>query len=614
MTPREKEISLEELMALPIQFLGSPARSSDKIAFVSNKSGRTELHLLDLQTRRFTQLTHGEYPLNPLGWHKWAPDDSYLLFMRDPVQGNEKNDIYKVSVPDGKVTQLTNTPNSRDDVAEISHDGRYVVFASDRAGGITQIFRMNPDGSSVIKLTDHTRPASDWQEPTISPDDEWIAYSANESDDLKNQDIWIVKMDGSERKKLFGVRDGSIEIPFAWSSDGSKLLIGSDHAESEQAGVYFLDSGEVRWFGSARSPETPVRFTSDNRRIIVTRSIDAEERILLYDIESGNEEALKLPPGVTGTRYTTHDGQHLLIGNLDSIHRMRFILYNLQKHTYEEIIPPEYGRYTPDDFHPDEYISYPSGEVIIHAILYKPKSIEHRAKLPAIVIAHGGPTSHYIRDFFEDAQVMTSKGYVVLLPNVRGSTGYGVEFRDSCLNDWGGKDLDDIAAGVAYLRSLDYVDSERIGIHGGSYGGFMTYMAVTKRPDLWKAASAWMGITSLKHQYDKCLKTYPSLSYWLEEQMGKPDNELVLKLWENRSAVNFAENLKAKLQIIHGENDPRCPIEQAELFRNRLLELGRKEGEDFEYILLSDEGHGSTDAKQRIRMMRAVLDFFDRNL
>jgi dipeptidyl aminopeptidase/acylaminoacyl peptidase len=290
------------------------------------------------------------------------------------------------------------------------------------------------------------------------------------------------------------------------------------------------------------------------------------------------------------------------------------LLYDLVSHSYKEIIPAEFGRYASEDFHPDEYISYPSGDVTIHAILYRPKGLEPGRKLPAIVMPHGGPTGQYFRVFMEDTQVLTDRGYILLLPNVRGSTGYSVGYRDACLNDWGGKDLDDIEAGVGYLKSLPYVDPERIGIYGGSYGGFMTYIAVTKKPSLWKSASAWMGITSLLKLYEKTKQTYPAIAFYFEEQMGKPDNPATIELWEDRSAVNFAQNLTAKLQIIHGENDPRCPIDQAEIFRDKLLDIGKKEGEDFEYVVLTDEGHGSLEANQLIRQMQYVVDFFDRTL
>jgi dipeptidyl aminopeptidase/acylaminoacyl peptidase len=613
-SPKRKKLDLEELIALPIHFWGALGRSTDKIVYISNKTGPPELHMLDLDTTEFSQLTDGNFPKTPGGYHKWAPDDSYVLFTKDPVEGNEKYDIYSISIPEGKISQITNTPEHRDDLGEVSHNGKWIVFSSDRSAGVTQLFRMNVDGSDVIQLTDHTRPVAFWYEFWISPDDEWITYTANDSENLQNLDVWMIRSDGSERKKLYSAKDGSQDIAKAWSKNGTKLLIMSDHSGIEQTGIYSIDSGDVKWFGKMVHPETPIVFTSDDKHILVQRSADAELRLILYSVNTGEEIDLKIPPGSAGGRHFTVDGNYLLVGHQDSTHRMRYLLYDLVKHTFKEVIPAEYGTYTPDDFHPDEYISYQSNGETIHGILYKPKELPLNKKHPAIVVPHGGPTAHYSRLFEEYSQVLVDRGYVVLLPNVRGSTGYGVEFRDACLNDWGGKDLDDIEAGVTYLRSLEYVDPDRIGITGGSYGGYMTFMAVTKKPNLWKAASAYMGISSLKHLYDKCLETFPALSYYLEEQMGKPDSQEVLDLWEDRSAIKFVENMTTNLQIIHGENDPRCPLEQAVMFRDRLLELEKKEGEDFEYIVLTDEGHGSMDIQQRIRMFKYLVEYFERTL
>ncbi len=614
MSSNGKKLDLEELMALPDHFWGALGRSTDKIVYVSNKTGSPELHMLDLTTMKFSQLTDGNFPKSPIGFHKWAPDDSYILFMKDPVEGNEKNDIFSISIPDRKITQITNTPEYRDDLGEVSHDGKWIVFSSDRAGGVTQLFRMNVDGSDVRKLTDHNRPVAFWYDFWISPDDEWIAYTANDSENLQNLDVWTVRSDGSEKRKLLSVNDGSQDIAIDWSRDGSKLLVMSDHSGVEQAGVYFLKTNEVKWFGNKKHSDIPLVFTGDGENFVVRREADAELILILFEVASGKEIPLKIPPGSAGGRYITADGNRFLIAHQDSTHRMRYLIYNLIEHTFKEIIPAEYGRYTPDDFYPDDYISYQSGDVTIHGILYRPKEIPQNKKIPAIIIPHGGPTAHYSRLFHPRSQVLVDRGYVVLMPNVRGSTGYDVEFRDACLNDWGGKDLDDIEASVDYLKTLEYIDPERIGITGGSYGGYLTYMAVTKKPSLWRSASAYVGITSLKLMYDKLMETFPALAYLLEEQMGKPETPEVLELWENRSALNFVENMTSKLQIIHAENDPRCPIDQAELFRDRLVELGKKEGEDFEYVVLTDEGHGSGDVEQRTMMFKYMVDFFDRTL
>jgi dipeptidyl aminopeptidase/acylaminoacyl peptidase len=246
----------------------------------------------------------------------------------------------------------------------------------------------------------------------------------------------------------------------------------------------------------------------------------------------------------------------------------------------------------------------------IPALLYHPKDIKQGEKLPAFVWPHGGPTTQYFCEFAPLPQFFASKGYVVLLPNVRGSTGYGVEFRDACIKDWGGKDLGDVVAGAKFLKGLSYVDSDRIGILGRSYGGFLTYLAVTKEPDIWKAGVAWVGITDLPRLYESAMPHYKA---GFEEQMGDPEEDR--ELWEDRSAVNFAQNLKVKLLMVQGVDDPRCPVEQARIFRDRLLELGFEEGKDFEYVEL-EGGHMGwyTNIQSKIQQVKLIADFFDRNL
>lgn len=177
------------------------------------------------------------------------------------------------------------------------------------------------------------------------------------------------------------------------------------------------------------------------------------------------------------------------------------------------------------------------------------------------------------------------------------------------LNDWAGGDLEDVAAGVTYLKSLGIVDPERVVVFGGSYGGYMTFMAVVKKPNLWKAGIAWIGITDLHRLYDNSMEHF---KYYLRMLMGDPQENA--ELWKDRSAINFVENLKAKLLILHGVNDPRCPVEQSRIFRDRMLELGYKENDDFEYIEFADVGHASSDIEQKTATYKLILDFLDRTI
>jgi dipeptidyl aminopeptidase/acylaminoacyl peptidase len=165
-----------------------------------------------------------------------------------------------------------------------------------------------------------------------------------------------------------------------------------------------------------------------------------------------------------------------------------------------------------------------------------------------------------------------------------------------------------VVQGARYLAALPEVDPARIGIWGGSYGGFITYLALVRNPELWKAGCAWVGMTDLERLYDESREHF---QYYLRQQMGDPSTYRAL--WRERSAIHTAERLRARLLIVHGLNDPRCPIDQARSFRDRLIALGRKDGTDFEYHELG-EGHGSSDIEQKLRSSRMVSDFFVRTL
>ena len=182
----------------------------------------------------------------------------------------------------------------------------------------------------------------------------------------------------------------------------------------------------------------------------------------------------------------------------------------------EFLIEPQYGSISnPDFFVSPEYVKYRSYDGLeIAALLYKPRT-KNTEKAPALVMVHGGPTAQFFHTFSIIGQILTNKGFVLLQPNVRGSTGYGKEFQDKNIMDWGGGDLEDVAAGAKYLKILPFVDKSRIGVFGGSYGGFMTFLQITKKPELWDAACAWIGISHLKTFYKCSLKQIQILPFHL---------------------------------------------------------------------------------------------------
>ncbi len=609
-----RRIRVEELARLPTFVFPTVSWAGDKLAVYWDKTGRFELYLLDLRTGEVRQVSRGEVPRAIRAGFAWDRSDRYIVFARD-FQGNEQHDLYRLDTATGEVIQLTSDPTCQEYPVEFSPDNSWLTVltnrrlpeAPDRPGQLN-LWKLRADGAEYVPLTRFPFPV--WG-GIWSPDGRWVAFVTNEDPtNLKNRDGYLVRPDGTGLQKVFSVRAGSQDYLVAWHPDGRHIAVSSDAFGVRRAGVLDLTTGAVRWLSPEDVEETAVQFSKNGRYLLTLRNQEAQVRPVVYDLENGTGRVLDLPAGVAfGSAFALNDTKVVLTYTTPST-RPALLAYDLETGRTETLIPAEYGPFDPAVFVGAEHIYYPSFDgTPIPAILYRPRDIPPGAKLPALVHVHGGPTAQWFLAFDPFAQLLVDRGFVVLMPNIRGSTGYGVTFRDAALRDWGGADLEDVAAGARYLKGLDYVDPDRIVIFGGSYGGFMTLLAVTKKPELWRAGVAWVGITDLKRMYESSMEHF---KYFLREQMGDP--EANADLWADRSAINFAHNLKAKLLIVHGRNDPRCPVEQSRIFRDRLLELGYREGVDFEYVEFEDEGHGSNDIEQKIRTYRLLVDFLDRVL
>jgi dipeptidyl aminopeptidase/acylaminoacyl peptidase len=168
---------------------------------------------------------------------------------------------------------------------------------------------------------------------------------------------------------------------------------------------------------------------------------------------------------------------------------------------------------------------------------------------------------------------------------------------------------EDVAEAGRWLKRQDWVDADRVAVYGGSYGGYSTYMQLVQRPGFWSAGAAFVGMTDLELLYEESM---PHFKSYLEQLVGDPEEDA--DLYRDRSAITHVDDMEDPLLMVHGVNDPRCPISQARTFRDALLERGWREGEEFEYVELGEEGHGSTDTDHKIRTFRLTADFFDRRL
>lgn len=605
---------LDALVALPTIAWARISNHRDQIGFFWNLQRRTELFVHSLDGGTLTQVSHGNLPKSPNAPFIWNRDDTRLVVPRD-TEGNELHDLHFVDVATGAVSPLTSDPTCQRYALEFSPDGRWVLFASDKGapgeGPQMDLWRIPSSGDGTPeRLTHHRQPMHPWYNrgPT-SPDGRRIAYAASDRENSRDLEVFVARADGGDPERVLSVREGSKEEPVGWSPDGRWVAVQSDAFEFLRAGLLDTHTWEVRWLGNSASDDYPVEFSADSRSLLLVRSHGVRTAPTIVDLITGTETPVPMPISLYGETAFLPDGSGVVAVRYLSEYPNDIATWH-RTGAVRVIVPARLEGVDRTTIGAPSIVRYPTFDRRwIEAVLYPPRPATEGHRYPAIIEAHGGPTGQFVDDFQPVAQYLAQEGFAVLMPNVRGSTGYGSKFRDLNLQDLGGGDLQDIVAGVEYLRSLPYVDPDRIGIEGVSYGGFMTYIAMTKRPELFRAGCAIAGVTDWPLGYAQEL---PALRQYDRELMGDPQENAAL--WADRSPVNFADRLQAPLLMIHGLHDPRCPVDQARVFRDALLRLGRVEGTDFEYLEFSDFGHWSTDVDEMMRTVRPMVEFLRRHL
>jgi len=253
-------IPLAELARLPNFHMPAPSWSGERVAFYWDRSGRLELYVADLNSGAVTQVSHGEVPRAVRAGFIWDRADRQIVFAKDH-DGDEQHDLFSIDVATGAVTRLTENPRCQEYPVQFSPDNRWLTVQTNRVGQMN-LWKMRPDGSDYTQLTAYTSPVGGgiW-----SPDGQWLAYGTNETSVLKNTDAYVMRADGSEKRKVFAASVGSQDWVADWSPDGRSIALTSDVSGLHRPGILDVQSGRVRWLGAEGQDETAVRFSPDGQ-------------------------------------------------------------------------------------------------------------------------------------------------------------------------------------------------------------------------------------------------------------------------------------------------------------------------------------------------------------
>jgi dipeptidyl aminopeptidase/acylaminoacyl peptidase len=582
-----------------------PAWSPDGkwIAFLANRSapqagggaqpapggggGGNQIWIIPVRGGEAEKLTEEEAGVSQF---RWSPDSRRIAYVvRDTPQDKaerdkRRKDRFDAIVVDSEFTyshlwnidlgtktkrRVTEGAFSASD-PQWSPDGRFVAYVATRAGAQessftdisedrnTDIYIAPAEGGPPRQLT--TSPGPDSQ-PRFSPDGKWIAFTGFTDPSIwsPKTDLYVVATEGGTPRNLTAVQADSVSGPARWSNDGRDLYVAAT------VGVYGQLLRVPAAGGNARTVfEKPGGYSG------VDLSPDGTRLAFLF-------EDARRPEDVWVSTATGREAKRLTDFN------------------------PQTKEFALGDI---EVLKWKGADGLeIEGMLVKPVGYERGKKYPTILQIHGGPYARFAYGFEGRAQIFAGHGYAVLMPNPRGSVGYGHEFATANVKDWGGKDFQDLMAGVDEMIRQGLADPERLAVMGGSYGGFMTFWTITQT-DRFKAAIGHAGISdwySFHGQSD-----IPGL---MEYGFGGTP-WAARETYERWSPVRFADRVKTPLMITHGEQDRRVPIAQAEQYYRAL----RKRGVPVQFVRYPREGHGITEPNHQIDLVRRQLEWFDKHV
>ncbi|MGE5084223.1 MAG: alpha/beta fold hydrolase [Acidobacteriota bacterium] len=573
------------------------------LAFISNMSGRNNLWLVPADGGFPVQLTVSDQrQINPA----WSPDGKWIAFQSD-FEGDEQWDIFLVSPKSGKVVNLTQTREIAEQNPTWSADGRYLAYEVKAKGSAAyEIDVYDMIMREVKHITSNTPQDKGNYNPIWSKDGKYIVYTQEQA---KGTDSNVFLADpGTGQSVLLTPHDGeqlfsAIDV----SPDGKSVLLTSNASNGyENIGILSLATKKSEWLTKDKWEIRAHNFSPDGKHLVFTANVDGNENIYLHDLATEKSTQLAIATGVNepagGHSAFSPDGSRVLYIHNGPTAPSDLWIYDLAKNSSRQITHSLLAGIRSEELVEPYLIHYPSrdGKWTVSAFLYVPFNMARSGKNAAIVYIHGGPASQTMNSFNRFIQFAANQGYMVLAPNYRGSTGYGKEFQQANLFDMGGGDLDDVLAGVDWIKQTGHLDPKKIAVMGGSYGGYLSMMAVTKAPEIWAAG---VPIVPFVNWFTEIDNEDPVLRQGDLATMGNPQKNKAL--YEDRSPINFIDRITAPLLLLAGGHDPRCPKSET----LQVVDAIKKRGGSIDYKIYENEGHGFARVDNQIDAYKRIADF-----
>ena len=624
----DSETFIDELLNLPNIISGMKAIDNHQIALtIYGLHPNVDVFFLDYkdQDKKLNVLTKTE---EVTYFTKWWPDSKSVVVSED-IGRNERITLFRVFLDEPeKMHPLTKeTPDFYLRGSEIAPKGDNIYYFANfdpqtkKETDIFHLYAQNTEDKAEIRhLTSAKKPA--WNYAQLNLTGTEILYSRSDIDPAGVQ-FWLINIDGEDDREILNFGDKA-KIEASWLPDSRRIVFNTDSynnkiLDKRLVGIYSVEKEDITWI--LVHPENPHQkydfskaFVSrfDPNILVLTENIKAKQASYFYSL---NDQTLipfprfksgtllpsfPIEPGMwIGSYYSSIQPDTLVsfpitdIPNLTD-EKLDFIFdnYAQSKVKKSHLSPAKEFEWVSVDNTP------------IHGWVYTPTTPNNNK---GIVYVHGGPTAHSEDSLSTEIQYYVSRGFVVLDPNYRGSTGYGIKFRERIKEGgWGSLEQADIAFGARTLVTELLQPGGKVGITGTSYGGFSAWYGITKFPEIFSASAPVCGMTDLIVDYET---TRPDIRPYSEEMMGGSPDEVPVRYKEG-SPINFIQNITGKVLIVQGMNDPNVTPENVKVVEEEL----KKYNVEYEKLPFDDEGHGIIRKKNRRVKIMKICEFFEKSL
>lgn len=552
----------------------------------------------------------------PVPGYFWSRDSKYVLYVQDKG-GDENFHIYAVD-PSAEANASTGVPDARDltplpgirafiYAVPKNTPNEIMVGINDRDPAYHDVYRLNIQTGERELLIKNTEKVAGY---TFDLNGQ-VRLATRQTEDGGFE---ILRIDGDAFKQIYVTNYEETAFPLRFHKDGKRFYLVTNKGEGvdlTRLELFDPETGKEEFVES--DPEGQVDFGSavfDNQTDELIATVYVGDRVRIYPKTEQVKKDLellrqKLPEGEIGIQSSSDDMRYHVVSVSSDIDPGSVYLYDRKKGDVQLLYRsrPELNSDYLAHMKPVRYKARDGME--IPAYLTLPKGVEAH-NLPVVILPHGGPWARDNWGYDPFAQFFANRGYAVLQPNFRGSTGYGKKFLNAGNKEWGtGAMQHDISDGVKYLVEQGIADPKRVSIFGGSYGGYATLAGLAFTPELYAAGISYVGPSNLL----TLLKSIPP--YWgpvvkiFHKRLGDPDNPEDRQRLMKQSPLFSADKIQAPLLVIQGANDPRVKKQESD----QIIVALRERGLPVEYIVAPDEGHGFRAADNRLAVAVAMEKF-----